>query len=1265
MSNELPSGCSSPTVLVQRHVLPAVEPLSVVQVQERSQAVHLEPLEHQVENREVLGQQPFGGDGGQVQVLSFVEFLDDKVECRGGALVRDIETGPHHNVVEVVEDACLHKHPTDLGVRIQAVLAKRVRAQSVDIVRPLESHRHLVVAGAVRVDGLHDGHASEVLDQHDRHIQWELEESGGCKNALWVHPHVSRPSTASHLGSSVDIEPVGKHPQERRVVHHQRTCRREHLRVRKHSSKVANGMGPGLLVRGRKLLLELPDVKVRGLGRLRQRLVAHENVFHRGHRVGHVLLHKAVERLVDPHRICAEIHEVFVLVVLGVGAPLPWNRFVRTVSNKKSSPSILAEVRENLYTVPNILTFTRLAAAPVVGYLLVNGQTSWALGLFAYSCVTDFVDGYIARRYNLRSRVGSIIDPMADKALMVICTACLAHVGTVPMYLAGLILGRDVLLLAAAMVIRYVSLPAPRTFHRYWDFTLITVEVRPTTVSKINTALQMAYLGGTMLLPLVDLGAPLLEPLVAATTVLSGLSANSWKHSWSTPESWLDSLSNVRDTSISGAPPPAIRARSFTRHRITHSASCNDRSVSSKIWLLAPRHTTETVGWVTFFTPVILMIRDSDDSTSSTRSAVPRRDSTNESTSAIGLQPRLLLMNSISSLSMSLTTRMLSLDRKCSARSLTASLRIDFWISNTLHLAFLIFLQILSKYALSSLRILSICLPIRALSILVGPPALLITFCVKTTPATVSVSSMVPPSFLIKRISFRSTFVACGPTTLSTASTASGPNNDECCDTIFDESDVFAALINASLSSSEIRCDMSSKIWTLRSAARVNDSEMMVGWMPLLSSFSAAPSKAPVITTTDVVPSPASTSWAPERSTNILAAGCNTAMCFKIVCPSFEMITSPRPVLIILSIPFGPNDVRTASATARAARMFALRTSCGFSLFLNTTTNTPVVFHELTPTAQDIVNCAYANWYKLFGKHTFSRTVILPLSEQFIQYLENDDFTIPGQKTTVPAEQDDEWNYTPPDRPDPASRFPELHNQIKLAFDKFKHIAPKLDWSAPQDSVWILPGRTMKCSSPEDLYLLLKSSDYINHDLANAFDESGNAPETFQHHLILREWREINPSVEFRCFVRDRQLVGICQRDLNYYPFLNDLHDTIIEQIAVFFDDVLLPKFGSNSFVFDVYLPKPFTKVYLLDINPFARKTDSLLFSWNELATMKVPEDDVVVRLVTQHNSGRFATKAHSQNHVPRDVLEASIDPSKMVEMMRNWSSAQDSDDSD
>ena len=77
-------------------------------------------------------------------------------------------------------------------------------------------------------------------------------------------------------------------------------------------------------------------------------------------------------------------------------------------------------------------TFTRLVAAPFVGYFILQDNHAWAVGLFAYAGITDALDGWIARRWNSKTVVGTVIDPMADKALMTILTVCLAVKGALP-----------------------------------------------------------------------------------------------------------------------------------------------------------------------------------------------------------------------------------------------------------------------------------------------------------------------------------------------------------------------------------------------------------------------------------------------------------------------------------------------------------------------------------------------------------------------------------------------------------------------------------------------------------------------------------------------------------------------------------------------------------------------------------------------------------------------------------------------------------------
>ncbi|TGO88489.1 hypothetical protein BPOR_0159g00040 [Botrytis porri] len=183
---------------------------------------------------------------------------------------------------------------------------------------------------------------------------------------------------------------------------------------------------------------------------------------------------------------------------------------------------------ENIYTIPNILTFSRLIAAPVCGYLVLHDQHAWAVGLFAYAGITDLVDGWIARKWNLQTVVGTVIDPMADKTLMTILTVCLAIKGGLPVWLATIILGRDIGLAISAIYWRWISLPPPKTFSRYWDFSLPSAEVHPTTISKYNTALQLGLIGATTALPLItwDVGIAMtgLKYLVATTTIWSGMS---------------------------------------------------------------------------------------------------------------------------------------------------------------------------------------------------------------------------------------------------------------------------------------------------------------------------------------------------------------------------------------------------------------------------------------------------------------------------------------------------------------------------------------------------------------------------------------------------------------------------------------------------------------------------------------------------------------------------------------------------------------------
>lgn len=231
--------------------------------------------------------------------------------------------------------------------------------------------------------------------------------------------------------------------------------------------------------------------------------------------------------------------------------------------------------------------------------------------------------------------------------------------------------------------------------------------------------------------------------------------------------------------------------------------------------------------------------------------------------------------------------------------------------------------------------------------------------------------------------------------------------------------------------------------------------------------------------------------------------------------------------------------------------------------------------------------------------------------------------TLRPQVEELDSDDSDDDDDDEPERLPPNQRFPELHQLIKdKILELGGEVAPKLNWTAPKDAVWISPHQnTIKCTCPNDIYLLLKSSNFITYDLEHAFDDctptqssstsSGAALSSFKPVLVLRSYFNPHTAMEFRCFVKHRNLVGISQRDLNYYEFLEPLKEHIVAKISQLFNSKIRYTFPDGNFVFDVYIPEgedePLSRARLIDINPWAPHTDSLLFGWSELLEMEVP----------------------------------------------------------
>lgn len=161
--------------------------------------------------------------------------------------------------------------------------------------------------------------------------------------------------------------------------------------------------------------------------------------------------------------------------------------------------------------VPNLITLARVCAVPLIVWLIMQKMPLAAFWTFVAAGVSDALDGFIAKQFNAESLVGGFIDPIADKALLVSVYVTLGHAGSLPLWLVILVVFRDVLIVAGALVFETVT-------------HALTVE--PLMISKINTTAQIVLaamvLGGDGFALALDRPVEIMVYGVAATTFLSG-----------------------------------------------------------------------------------------------------------------------------------------------------------------------------------------------------------------------------------------------------------------------------------------------------------------------------------------------------------------------------------------------------------------------------------------------------------------------------------------------------------------------------------------------------------------------------------------------------------------------------------------------------------------------------------------------------------------------------------------------------------------------
>jgi len=159
----------------------------------------------------------------------------------------------------------------------------------------------------------------------------------------------------------------------------------------------------------------------------------------------------------------------------------------------------------------NLITLGRLLSVPVSVWLILAGQFGAAFWTVVIAGLSDAVDGYVAKRFDMRTRIGALLDPVADKTLLVSTYVTLGVAGQLPAWLVILVVSRDLMIVGGFLLVQLLAAPT---------------RSQPLMISKANTALQILLVALTLArlaFAFDDYGLGVaLVYAVATTTVLSG-----------------------------------------------------------------------------------------------------------------------------------------------------------------------------------------------------------------------------------------------------------------------------------------------------------------------------------------------------------------------------------------------------------------------------------------------------------------------------------------------------------------------------------------------------------------------------------------------------------------------------------------------------------------------------------------------------------------------------------------------------------------------
>ena len=333
----------------------------------------------------------------------------------------------------------------------------------------------------------------------------------------------------------------------------------------------------------------------------------------------------------------------------------------------------------------------------------------------------------------------------------------------------------------------------------------------------------------------------------------------------------------------------------------------------------------------------------------------------------------------------------------------------------------------------------------------------------------------------------------------------------------------------------------------------------------------------------------------------------------------------------------------------------------------NAQASAPSNIPQLTDPADALYATQYNEWYARYKDAAPRSTVIdvASVEPEFLSWLDADGLVLPKNSgASRPANQKrrddmeaDAMSLPSDDDDEEAPEFPALTNMIRHAISEYGAVFPKVNWSAPLDAAWIMPGNTIQCRLPSDVYLLLKSSDFISRDTEQVAELARARPDS-RLVLVLKQWSEMHHAHEFRCFVRGGNLIAICQREIAYYEHLQaeDAQMHIRRAIASFFI-THLAHFQLRDYMFDVYHDDTLRRATLIDINPWLPRTDTLMWTYEELDNAAVnwsADAPTPLRVIMSRAQATQSQPTYSGNMVPADVMEVGAGRN-VAEFAREW----------